>query len=174
MLNKLKNWLKSSTDLVKTEAVETPVSDPVITESEAKPEPVKKRKRSAKPKTERKSKKNTKSKIPELSAKEQATANGEPYIAILKVDVDPQDPSMASGSFELDWNEKFVVNLIKAGYKIRSDDTDQDIVERWYQTICRNVALELYEQYQADPENRASDMRVIRTKDIGNGRTEVS
>jgi hypothetical protein len=167
MLNNLKNWLKSS-----TKAVEPPVSDTAVTESEVKAAPVKKRKRSSN--TDKKSKKNKKSKTTELSVKEQATANGDPYIAILKVDIDTQDPSMASGSFEMDWNEKFVVNLIKAGYKIRSDDTDQDIVERWYQTICRNVALELYEQQQADPENRASDMRVIRSKDIGNGRTEVS
>jgi hypothetical protein len=50
------------------------------------------------------------------------------------------------------------------------------IVERWFQTVCRNVALELYEQQQADPENRAmaTDMRVVRAKDLGDGRTEVS
>lgn len=110
---------------------------------------------------------------PVLSPKELATKNGEPYVAIIKVEIDTNDPSMATGAFELDWNDKFVVNLIRAGYKIRSDDTDQDIVERWYQTVSRNVALELYEQYEADPENRA-DMRVIRTRDLGNGRSEVS
>jgi hypothetical protein len=68
------------------------------------------------------------------------------------------------------------LNLIRAGYKIRDDDTDTIIVDRWFQTVCRNVALELYEQQQADPENRAqaTDMRVVRAKDIGDGRTEVS
>jgi hypothetical protein len=68
------------------------------------------------------------------------------------------------------------LNLIRAGYKIRDDDTDTIIVDRWFQTVCRNVALELYEQQQADPENRAmaSDMRVVKAKDLGNGRTEVS
>jgi hypothetical protein len=68
------------------------------------------------------------------------------------------------------------LNLIKSGFKIREDDTDTMIVERWFQTVCRNVALELYEQQQADPENRAmaTDMRVVRAKDLGDGRTEVS
>ena len=45
-------------------------------------------------------------------------------------------------------------------------------MDRWFQTVCRNIALEMYEQQVADPENR--DARVIRTKDLGNGRTEVS
>lgn len=116
------------------------------------------------------SQKPKKTKKPELTPKELATANNEPYISIIKVDIDPND--INNGSFELDWNDKFVLNLIKAGYKIRNDDTDEMIVDRWFQTVCRNIALEIYEQQQADPDNR--DMRVIRSRDIGNGRTEVS
>jgi hypothetical protein len=107
-----------------------------------------------------------------LSAKEQATAKGDPYINILKVDVDPND--INNGSFDLDWNDKFVLNLIKAGYKMKPDDTDADIVDRWFTQVCRNVVLEMYEQQQADPDTRAQQMRVIQTKDIGDGRTEVS
>jgi hypothetical protein len=109
-----------------------------------------------------------------LSEKEKATMEGMPYVNILKMELDPYD--INTGAFELDWNDKFVLNLIKSGFKIREDDTDTMIVERWFQTVCRNVALELYEQQQADPENRAmaTDMRVVRAKDIGNGRTEVS
>ena len=107
---------------------------------------------------------------PELSAKQKATVAGEPYIAIIKVELNPDN--INDGAFELDWNDKFVLNLIKAGYKQRDDDTDQIIVERWFQYTCRNVALELYDQQIADPDNR--DSRVIRTKDLGNGRTEVS
>jgi len=106
--------------------------------------------------------------------KDKANADGLPYVNILKMEIDPYD--INTGAFELDWNDKFVLNLIRAGYKIRDDDTDTIIVERWFQTVCRNVALELYEQQQADPENRAmaTDMRVVRQKDLGNGRTEVS
>ena len=111
---------------------------------------------------------------PELTEKEKATAAGEPYIAITKVEINPEN--INDGAFDLDFNDKFVLNLIKAGYRQREDDTDVIIVDRWFQTVCRNVALEMYEQQVADPENRTEsrDARVIRTKDLGNGRTEVS
>jgi len=108
----------------------------------------------------------------ELTAKEKATAAGEPYVAILSVDLDPND--INNGAFELDWNDKFVVNLVKQGYKIREDDTDSQIVDRWFQTVCRNIALEVYEQEQADPSKRENDMRVIQQRDLGGGYTEVS
>jgi len=107
----------------------------------------------------------------ELTDKEKATAAGEPYVAITKVDIDPTD--INNGSFDLDWNDKFVANLIKQGYKIRPDDTDAQIVDRWFQTVCRNIALEIYEQEQADPTKR-NDVRIVQQRDIGNGRTEVS
>ena len=105
-----------------------------------------------------------------LTEKQKATAAGEPYVAITKVEVNPEN--INDGAFDLDFNDKFVLNLIKAGYKQREDDTDIVIVDRWFQTVCRNVALELYEQQVADPENR--DLRIVRTKDLGGGRTEVS
>lgn len=108
----------------------------------------------------------------ELSPKEKATEAGEPYISILSVELDPAD--INNGSFELDWNDKFVINLVKQGYKIRADDTDAMIVDRWFQTVCRNIALEVYEQEQADPTKRESDMRIIQQRDLGNGYTEVS
>jgi hypothetical protein len=117
-------------------------------------------------------KKTPRAKKPELTPKEKATAAGEPYIAILQVDLDPAD--INNGSFELDWNDKFVIILVKQGYKIRADDTDAQIVDRWFQTVCRNIALEVYEQQQADPDNRESDMRVIQQRDLGGGFTEVS
>ena len=108
----------------------------------------------------------------DLTAKELATKNGEPYIAITKVDLDPSD--INNGSFELDWNDKFVLNLVKQGYKIKANDTDNEIVDRWFQTVCRNVALEVYEQENADPEKRESDLRIIQQRDLGGGYTEVS
>jgi hypothetical protein len=108
----------------------------------------------------------------ELTEKEKATLAGEPYISILKVELDPAD--INNGSFELDWNDKFVINLVKQGYKIRADDTDAMVVDRWFQTVCRNIALEVYEQEQADPEKRESDLRIVQQRDLGNGFTEVS
>jgi hypothetical protein len=107
----------------------------------------------------------------ELTPKEQATQNGEAYIAITKVDLDPND--INNGSFELDWNDKFVINLVKQGYRIKATDTDNEIVDRWFQTVCRNVALEIYEQEKADPDKR-DDVRIIQQRDLGNGFTEVS
>lgn len=121
-----------------------------------------------KPKKERKAKEKTPK--PVLTDKEKATAAGEPYVNITKVEIDPNDVS--NGAFELDFNDKFVANLVRAGYKQRPDDTDNIIVDRWFQTVCRNIALELYEQIQADPLNR--DIRPIQSRDLGNGRTEVS
>jgi len=108
-----------------------------------------------------------------VSEKEKATLNNEPYVNILRMEIDPNDVN--NGAFELDWNDLFVARLMKAGYKQRPDDTDQIIVERWFEYTCRNVALSLYEQQQADPDNRPPrDVRVVQTKDLGDGRTEVS
>lgn len=126
------------------------------------------KKEEPKPKTPPKPKK--------LSEKEQATRNNEPYVSITKVNLDPNN--VGNGAFELDWNDKFLLNLIKAGYKMREDDTDNMIVDRWFQTVCRNIALEIYEQQQADPANRdpltGAEMRVVQSKDLGDGFTEVS
>jgi hypothetical protein len=98
------------------------------------------------------------------SEKELATERGEPYVAILGMDVDPEN--IHAGSFELDWNEKFVANLIRAGYVGK---TDSDIVDQWFQNVCRHVVMETWEQEQA-----MNPTRFTRSRDIGNGRTEVS
>jgi hypothetical protein len=108
-----------------------------------------------------------------LSPKELATQAGEPYVTVVSMDIDPSD--INSGAFELDFNEIFVARLVKAGYMMKKEDTDAEIVDRWWTQVCRNVALEMYEQQQADPENRyRAEMRVVQTRDIGDGRTEVS
>ena len=101
------------------------------------------------------------------SAKDLATERGEPYVAMLGMEVDPNN--LHQGIFELDWNEKFVANLVRAGYQMKPDDTDNDIVDRWFQAVCRNVVLETWEQEQAMNPNR-----VVKSRDIGDGRSEVS
>lgn len=107
-----------------------------------------------------------------LTPKELATSKGEPYVSITKIELDPNN--VGNGEFELDWNDKFLLNLIRAGFKIREDDTEDQIIDRWFQTVCRNIALEFYEQQQADPKNRESEVRIIQKKDLGGGFTEVS
>jgi hypothetical protein len=101
--------------------------------------------------------------------KEIATEKGEAYVNILSMEVDPEN--IGAGAFELDWNDKFVADLVRHGYMMDPKDTDADIVDRWFTTVCRNVVLETYEQYEAmNPERD----RVVKSRDIGDGRTEVS
>jgi hypothetical protein len=106
---------------------------------------------------------------PKKSEKDLAIERGEPYVTILSMEIDPEN--MQSGAFELDWNDKFVANLVRAGYQMNPKDTDADIVDRWFTAVCRNIVLETYEQEQAmNPERD----RVIKSKNIGDGRSEVS
>ena len=106
---------------------------------------------------------------PKKSAKEIATEKGEPYVAILAMDVDPEN--IGQGAFELDWNEKFIADLVRHGYMMNPKDTDADMVDRWFTNVCRNVVLETYEQDQAmNPERD----RLIKSRNIGDGRSEVS
>lgn len=106
----------------------------------------------------------TKKERAKKSEKDLATERGEPYVAILSMDVDPEN--IHQGAFELDWNEKFVANLIRAGYVGK---TDADVVDQWFQNVCRHVVMETWEQEQA-----MNPTRFTRSRDIGNGRTEVS
>ncbi len=98
------------------------------------------------------------------SNKDLATERGEPYVAVLSMDVDPNN--LNEGAFELDWNDKFIANLRRAGYQGKQD---ADLVDQWFQNVCRNVVLETYEQDQAMNMSRYTNER-----DLGNGRTEVS
>ena len=103
----------------------------------------------------------------EKTAKEIATEKGEPYIAILSMDVDPEN--LHQGAFELDWNDKFVANLVRAGYQMKPTDADADIVDRWFQNVCRHVVMETWEQEQA-----MNPSHYVNSKNIGGGRREVS
>lgn len=112
-----------------------------------------------------------KAKIKTKSAKEKATESGEPYISVVSVDLDPDD--VGNGAFELDWNDIFVARLVKAGFMMKDTDSEADIVDRWFQSICRNILNENFEQWEANQPVDTRPRRVDRN-DIGNGRTEVS
>jgi hypothetical protein len=103
------------------------------------------------------------------SAKDVATEKKEPYVTVLSMDVDPDN--LHAGAFELDWNEYFVARLVKAGYMMNKDDTDAEIVDRWFQNVCRHVVMETWEQEQA---MNPSPQRYTQSRDLGNGRREVS
>lgn len=100
--------------------------------------------------------------------KELATERGEPYVNIVGMEIDPNN--LHQGAFELDWNDKFVSNLVRAGYQMKPDDTDSDIVDRWFQNVCRHVVMETWEQEEA---MRKSGI-YVKTTDLGGGRKEVS
>jgi hypothetical protein len=100
------------------------------------------------------------------SAKDAATKKGEPYVTVVGVELDPDN--VGNGAFELDWNDIFIAKLVKAGYKGRDD---AQIVDQWFQDICRNVIMENYEQWEA---NQTPESRIINRKDLGGGRSEIS
>ena len=108
-------------------------------------------------------------KAPEKTAKQIATEKNEPYVAIVTMDIDPNN--LHQGAFELDWNEIFIARLVKAGYMMKPTDADSDIVDRWFQNVCRHVVMETWEQDQA---MRNSAGGYVHTRDIGDGRTEIS
>lgn len=65
--------------------------------------------------------------------------------------------------------------MARAGYQQKPGESEDVIVDRWFQEVCRNIALEVYEQQMADPVNRElEDLRQIRRRDIGDGRSEIS
>ena len=101
------------------------------------------------------------------SEKELATDRGEPWVGILSMHVDPED--LNAGAFELDWNDQFVARLMRFGYQGK---TDADIVDQWFQNVCRHVVLETWEQEQAqDPKY---DVRYHKKRNLGDGRSEIS
>ena len=106
-----------------------------------------------------------KKKEPEKTAKQLATEAGEPYVAVLGMDVDLNN--LHQGAFELDWNEIFVARLVKAGYQGK---VDADIVDQWFQNVCRHVVMETWEQEQAIKQSGI----YVQSRDIGGGKSEVS
>ena len=106
-------------------------------------------------------------KSPTKNEKQIATEKGEPYVAVLSMDVDPNN--LHQGAFELDWNEIFVARLVKAGYMMKPTDSDGEIVDRWFQNVCRHVVMETWEQEQAI---KNSGM-YVQKRDLGDGRSEI-
>ena len=102
------------------------------------------------------------------SAKDVATEKGEPYISVISVEIDPEN--IGNGAFELDWNDKFIANLVRAGYQQKSNEEESVIVDRWFQDVCRNVLAENYEQWEA---NYATGRRVDR-ENLGGGKSSIS
>jgi hypothetical protein len=76
-----------------------------------------------------------------LTPKQKATKKGEPWFTIVDVEIDSENPR--NGAFELDWNEPFVGMLRRHGLV---GDSDEEIVDQWFQDLCRQIAMETYDE----------------------------
>lgn len=103
-----------------------------------------------------------------MTPRQIADSKGEPWVSVISVELDPDN--IGNGAFELDWNDKFIANLVRQGYKGK---TDSDMVDQWFAEVCRNVVAENYEQWEAN-QPIGDRPREINRRDIGDGRTEVS
>ena len=103
-----------------------------------------------------------------MTPRQIADAKGEPWVNIVSVELDPDN--IGNGAFELDWNDKIITNLVRAGYTGKDDN---EMVDRWFQEVCRNIVMETFEQWEA---NQPYDQRprVVDKRDVGGGRTEIS
>lgn len=99
-----------------------------------------------------------------MTPKDRATARGEPWVAVLDTHVNKDN--VRNGFFELDWNPLFVLQLKQAGYGF-DGDPDEEIVDRWFRDLARNM---LNEDGQ-DPTRGAGYINVI---PIAKGKSEIS
>jgi hypothetical protein len=74
-----------------------------------------------------------------VTTKEKATASNEPYVNVVKVNIDKDNPS--DGYFELEWNQVFIRQLMDAGY---SGDNEEAIIDQWFTALCSSVSEQEY------------------------------
>ncbi len=94
--------------------------------------------------------------------KELATEAGEPWVAVLDTQVNPEN--IRNGFFELDWNNEFIEQLLDAGYK---GETNEEIVDQWFKTII----VQMLEEEGLDTDRGAGYINVV---PIDKGKSEVS
>ena len=94
--------------------------------------------------------------------KEAATKAGEPWVAVLDTQVNPDN--IRNGFFELDWNNEFIEQLIDAGYK---GESQEQIVDAWFRTIV----VQMLEDEGMDTDRGAGYINVV---PIDKGKSEVS
>lgn len=97
-----------------------------------------------------------------MKEKEEATAKGEPWVAVLDTKIN--EDNIKNGFFELDWNNEFIEKLLDAGYK---GESNEQIVDAWFRTIARNILQE----EGLDPTRGAG---YINTKNLSEDKSEIS
>ena len=94
--------------------------------------------------------------------KEEASAKGEPWVAVLDTQINPEN--IKNGFFELDWNNEFIEQLIDAGYQ---GEEPEQIVDAWFRTIATQMLEE-------EGESTDRGMGYINTSQADdNGKAEV-
>lgn len=101
--------------------------------------------------------------LAKMTPKERATAQGEPYIAVLDTHVNKDN--VRNGFFELDWNEYFIVQLRQAGYGYEGDK-DEEIVDRWFRDLARNVLAD-------EGQDTSRGAGYINVNKLADGKAEV-
>jgi hypothetical protein len=96
--------------------------------------------------------------------KQIATKRKEPWVAVLDTQVNPDN--IRNGFFELDWNEYFVLKLKQEGYGF-DGDADEEIVDRWFRDLARNILDE-------SGQDSARGAGYINVVPIEKGKAEVS
>jgi len=94
--------------------------------------------------------------------KEEATAKGEAWVAVLDTQINPEN--IKNGFFELDWNNQFIEELLDAGYK---GETNEEIVDGWFKTIAMQILGE-------QGVETAREMGYINVIPIDKDKSEVS
>ena len=94
--------------------------------------------------------------------KEEATSKGEPWVAVLDTQLNPDN--IKNGFFELDWNNQFIEELLDAGY---TGETNEEIVDGWFKTIAVQILGE-------QGVETARDMGYINVVPIDKDKSEVS
>lgn len=102
--------------------------------------------------------------LAKMTPKERATANKEPWIAVLDTKVNKDN--IRNGFFELDWNEYFIAELIYNGYGTENDP-EEEIVDRWFRDIVYNMLSE----EGLDTSRNAGYINVV---PISKGKSEIS
>jgi hypothetical protein len=97
--------------------------------------------------------------------KEYATRRKEAWVSVLDVKVNQEN--VRNGFFEMDWNEYFIKDLIRAGYGEKGD-LEEEIVDRWF----RDIVYGMLEQEGIDPSDRSAGY--INVTSIDKGKAEVS
>jgi hypothetical protein len=94
--------------------------------------------------------------------KEEATSKGEPWVAVLDTQLNPDN--IKNGLFELDWNNQFIEELLDAGY---TGETNEEIVDGWFKTIAIQILGE-------QGVETAREMGYINVVPIDKDKSEVS